>query len=87
MADRAFHLTCGPEPLSLCSGLSLSTDEDDRVRIKSLLLAFGVLAVSTLAQSREYAYSDAHLHYVDFFQESAGMPALLAAMEKIVLNT
>ncbi|GLX91695.1 hypothetical protein Pfra02_42630 [Pseudomonas fragi] len=52
------------------------------MRIKSLLLAFGVLAVSTLAQSREYAYSDAHLHYVDFFQESAGMPALLAAMEK-----
>ncbi|WP_420850465.1 amidohydrolase family protein [Pseudomonas weihenstephanensis] len=50
--------------------------------MKSLLLAFGVLAVSTLAQSREYAYSDAHLHYVDFFQESAGMPALLAAMEK-----
>ncbi|KMN16602.1 5-oxo-L-prolinase [Pseudomonas weihenstephanensis] len=45
-------------------------------------MAFGVLAVSTLAQSREYAYSDAHLHYVDFFQESAGMPALLAAMEK-----
>jgi len=52
------------------------------VRIKSLLLAFGALAVSTLAQSREYAYSDAHLHYVDFFQESAGMPALLAAMAK-----
>ena len=52
------------------------------MRIKSLLLAFGVLAVSTLAQSREYAYSDAHLHYVDFFQESAGMPALLAAMAK-----
>ena len=52
------------------------------MRIKSLLLAFGALAVSTLAQSREYAYSDAHLHYVDFFQESAGMPALLAAMAK-----
>jgi predicted TIM-barrel fold metal-dependent hydrolase len=28
-----------------------------------------------------YAYSDAHLHYVDFFQESAGMDKLLKAMD------
>lgn len=27
------------------------------------------------------AYADAHLHYVDFFQESAGMPALLESMD------
>lgn len=33
------------------------------------------------AGAREYAYSDAHLHYVDFFQESAGMPKLLTAMK------
>jgi predicted TIM-barrel fold metal-dependent hydrolase len=33
------------------------------------------------AQAREYRYSDAHLHYVDFFQETEGMPALLKAME------
>lgn len=33
------------------------------------------------AQAREYHYSDAHLHYVDFFQESAGMTQLLAAMD------
>ncbi|MEG0862518.1 MAG: amidohydrolase family protein, partial [Pseudomonas sp.] len=32
------------------------------------------------AQAREYHYSDAHLHYVDFFQESEGMDALLKAM-------
>lgn len=32
------------------------------------------------AQAREYRYSDAHLHYVDFFQESAGMAPLLEAM-------
>ena len=30
----------------------------------ALLLAAGSLAV----QARDYAYSDAHLHYVDFFQ-------------------
>jgi predicted TIM-barrel fold metal-dependent hydrolase len=33
-----------------------------------------------VASAREYAYSDAHLHYVDFFQETAGMPKLLKAM-------
>ncbi len=27
------------------------------------------------------AYADAHLHYVDFFQESEGMPALIEGME------
>ena len=32
------------------------------------------------AQARDYVYSDAHLHYVDFFQETAGMEALLKAM-------
>lgn len=31
-------------------------------------------------QARDYVYSDAHLHYVDFFQETQGMPALLKAM-------
>ncbi|CAK9890342.1 MULTISPECIES: amidohydrolase family protein [Pseudomonas] len=34
------------------------------------------------AQAREYHYSDAHLHYVDFFQETAGMDALLKAMDE-----
>lgn len=33
-------------------------------------------------QAREYHYSDAHLHYVDFFQESEGMDALLTAMNE-----
>ncbi|MDD1013387.1 amidohydrolase family protein [Pseudomonas rubra] len=33
------------------------------------------------AQAREYRYSDAHLHYVDFFQETAGMDALIKAMD------
>lgn len=34
------------------------------------------------ASAREYTYSDAHLHYVDFFQETAGMPKLLMAMKE-----
>src|SRR5690606_39074265 len=40
--------------------------------------AFGLLAVA--AEARDYRFSDAHLHYVDFFQESEGMTALLEAM-------
>ncbi|QXH49864.1 amidohydrolase [Pseudomonas fakonensis] len=43
------------------------------------LLLCGYLPLA--AEAREYRYSDAHLHYVDFFQESEGMPALLAAMD------
>lgn len=39
-----------------------------------------MLLVTLSAQARDYRYSDAHLHYVDFFQESAGMDALPAAM-------
>ncbi|MGL6245112.1 amidohydrolase family protein [Pseudomonas sp.] len=39
------------------------------------------LTTSAYANAREYAYSDAHLHYVDFFQETAGMPKLLKAMD------
>ncbi|MDG1581955.1 amidohydrolase family protein [Pseudomonas sp. GOM6] len=38
----------------------------------------GLLA--PLAEAREYRFSDAHLHYVDFFQESEGMTPLLEAM-------
>ncbi|MFC5698526.1 amidohydrolase family protein [Pseudomonas sp. GCM10022186] len=33
-------------------------------------------------EARGYRYSDAHLHYVDFFQESDGMQALLASMDR-----
>ncbi|AGZ36029.1 5-oxo-L-prolinase [Pseudomonas sp. SWI6] len=38
--------------------------------------------VGHAAQARDYAYSDAHLHYVDFFQETEGMPALIEAMDR-----
>ncbi|MCU7238427.1 amidohydrolase family protein [Pseudomonas peradeniyensis] len=43
-----------------------------------LLLSAGLFDA---AQARDYRYSDAHLHYVDFFQETEGMPALLKAMD------
>ncbi|CRM17570.1 MULTISPECIES: amidohydrolase family protein [Pseudomonas] len=45
-----------------------------------LTLALLLAASSLAAQARDYAYSDAHLHYVDFFQETAGMDKLLKAM-------
>ncbi|MCY1281549.1 Amidohydrolase [compost metagenome] len=45
----------------------------------SLMLA--ALWLACAAEARDYRYSDAHLHYVDFFQESAGMDELLAAMD------
>jgi predicted TIM-barrel fold metal-dependent hydrolase len=40
--------------------------------------ALGLLAVA--AEARDYRFSDGHLHYVDFFQESEGMTPLLEAM-------
>ncbi|MEX5553892.1 amidohydrolase family protein [Pseudomonas pergaminensis] len=45
-----------------------------------LSLALLLAASSLTVQARDYAYSDAHLHYVDFFQENAGMDKLLKAM-------
>lgn len=43
-------------------------------------LAFSLLLTSQLVSARDYL--DAHLHYVDFFQETDGMPALLKAMDE-----
>ncbi len=40
-----------------------------------------LLACAGSASARDYTYSDAHLHYVDFFQETAGMAKLLTAMQ------
>ncbi|MCQ4295118.1 amidohydrolase [Pseudomonas stutzeri] len=49
-------------------------------RIISLAALF-VFSPILAAQERDYRYSDAHLHYVDFFQETDGMQKLLAAMD------
>jgi predicted TIM-barrel fold metal-dependent hydrolase len=45
-----------------------------------LSLALLLAATSLAVQARDYAYSDAHLHYVDFFQETAGVDKLLKTM-------
>jgi len=44
------------------------------------LVMTALLLAQPLAQARSYV--DGHLHYVDFFQESEGMPALLSAMDQ-----
>jgi len=43
-------------------------------------LAFSLLLTSHLVSARDYL--DGHLHYVDFFQETDGMTALLKAMDE-----
>lgn len=48
---------------------------------KALACALLSACLCQAVQARDYRYSDAHLHYVDFFQESEGMPALLKAMD------
>lgn len=45
------------------------------------LAALFMLAPVAGAETREYRYSDAHLHYVDFFQETDGVQKLLEAMD------
>jgi len=39
------------------------------------------LAIASSSQARNYHYTDAHLHYVDFFQETEGMQKLLEQMD------
>ncbi|KAA0696919.1 amidohydrolase [Halopseudomonas laoshanensis] len=50
----------------------------------SIHLALGLLLSLLVmnAQARDYAFSDAHFHYVDFFQESEGIKALLEKMDE-----
>lgn len=47
------------------------------IAVSLLLLVFA----SVGSQAREYRYTDAHLHYVDFFQNSEGMRSLLEQMD------
>ncbi|KJS24283.1 amidohydrolase family protein [Stutzerimonas chloritidismutans] len=48
-----------------------------------IFFVVALVALSSVAvgEGRDYRYSDAHLHYVDFFQETDGMQKLLAAMD------
>jgi len=45
------------------------------------LAALLLLSQFSAAEGRDYRFSDAHLHYVDFFQETDGMQKLLDAMD------
>ncbi|MCQ4319098.1 amidohydrolase family protein [Stutzerimonas stutzeri] len=50
--------------------------------MRGCLAAFCLVVSAAPVQARDYHYSDAHLHFVDFFQESDGMDQLLKAMDK-----
>lgn len=45
-------------------------------------IALVMLCVGSHAEARDYVYSDAQLHYVDFFQETEGMTKLIEAMDE-----
>jgi predicted TIM-barrel fold metal-dependent hydrolase len=49
--------------------------------LRNCFAAFCLVASIAPVQARDYHYSDAHLHFVDFFQESDGMGKLLKAMD------
>lgn len=49
--------------------------------LRNCLAAFCLVASIAPVHARDYHYSDAHLHFVDFFQESDGMSRLLKAMD------
>ena len=51
------------------------------LNLKSCIGALCLMALAVQAEARDYRYSDAHLHYVDFFQESDGINKLLEAMD------
>lgn len=54
-------------------------------RVKARLLGTLLFTCACMAEqtaSPLYRYSDAHLHYVNFFQETEGIAALLEAMDK-----
>ncbi|ASK34042.1 amidohydrolase family protein [Alloalcanivorax mobilis] len=45
-------------------------------------LCCGLLLLTSPLWARDYSWTDAHLHYVDFMQESEGMDAMFQAMDK-----
>ena len=52
-----------------------------RIALFIILVLSSALAAAR-DPSRNYRWFDTHLHFVDFFQESTGMPALLGAMDE-----
>ncbi len=54
--------------------------------LKICIIAACLLGSAAAVHARDYRYSDAHLHYVDFFQESDGMKKLLASMDAAAID-
>lgn len=54
--------------------------------LKTSIIAVCLFGSATAVVARDYRYSDAHLHYVDFFQESDGMKKLLANMDAAAID-
>ncbi|HAQ88274.1 MAG TPA: 5-oxo-L-prolinase, partial [Pseudomonas sp.] len=52
------------------------------LNIRNCLAALCLVVTVTPVQARDYHYSDSHLHFVDFFQETDGMQQLLKAMDE-----
>lgn len=51
------------------------------------MLCCSLLFASAGVAARDYRYNDAHLHYLDFFQESEGTDALFAAMDSARIDS
>jgi predicted TIM-barrel fold metal-dependent hydrolase len=51
------------------------------MRLWSFICVLAIGLMSQASNARDYSFSDAHLHYVDFFQETEGMQALLEKMK------
>lgn len=49
---------------------------------RTCTFALCLAALGFQVEARDYRFSDAHLHYVDFFQETAGMASLIEAMDE-----
>mgnify|MGYP003575799662 CR=1 FL=1 len=56
------------------------------LNLRNCFIALCLAASFETVQARDYHYSDAHLHFVDFFQESDGMSKLLKAMDAGDIN-
>ena len=52
------------------------------LNIRNCLAALCLVVTVTPVQARDYHYSDSHLHFVDFFQETDGMQQLVKAMDE-----
>jgi len=76
----AFHFLALMNPRPCCGVYAVPTFRRSPVPLFRYSVACLLVFACHVASAREYAYSDAHLHYVDFFQETAGMPKLLKAM-------